>query len=1164
MTAATSEPEAQARQQTLRVVSRTALEVGCALLSLAALVAALRSATVPAALLTSGAALTAGVASWLQIRSADRRAPEPGRRPPSWLAGFQATRSILPVTAACALAVAHPPGQVVAVITMIVAIALVVLEPHLRRLHSARIPVVANLPGVDPVAPLPDTVAAIFWLGLLASVGGTWCAALGLTTWPWLVLVLVAAVPVALLAVAGRRRVADGARLEAQIRKGVADLDPQFIVYTARPDDASYQVSMWLPYLQRSGRRFLIVARDEVPARALAALTDVPVVQRLRLAELDTVITPATRAAFYVNASSGNGAFVRYSQLTHVYLGHGDSDKPPSYNPTHAMFDKIFAAGSAATRRYAAHGVRIAQSKFEVVGRPQVEGVRPADGPVRLVDRPVVLYAPTWRGHVEETRLSSLPLGDQIVSALLRRDVVVVFRPHPFSYDDEAERQAISRIHRLLARDAETTRRPHRWGAAAETELGILDCINASDAMVSDVSSVVSDYLFSGKPFAMVAVSAPLDAFAEDYPIARAAYVLDGSLANLDRTLDLMLGDDPMAGRRVAVKADYLGDFPSEGYADVFIGAVRRLADSPRPEGRGGIDATDEPEPARGLSLRRRLAALLRDAAINAAAGLAVGFAILGHLVPAAAAAVLSVATIAWFRRGVLPQPRRWESLQGSNLPARAVLSAGTAVAAAAGATAGAASRVAVATAALLIALVVLEAATRQALGLRVLRGHRLPGLQLTVTPLLPWGASAVASWVVLGAVWVLTAAGAPAVLMLGLAAALLLVVGEAFVRALVQLFRSVSGEGRLRAVVDAYRPEFAVYFASTVGAAYQVGMWLPYLERLGRPFLIVTRSAAMLRQLEPLTTAPVVHRPTLGSLEDVVVSSMSAAFYVNNAVRNTHFVERRQLTHVWLNHGDSEKPACYNPVHAIYDKIFAAGQAGIDRYARHGVDIPREKFEIVGRPQVEAITKARGPIAQLADKTVLYAPTWRGPFADSRVYSLPLGEQIVSALLSRGVTVIFRAHPFNARFPDAVAMMESLHRMLAADAARTGRRHLWGAAAEQDLSVEQCFNASDAMVADVSAVVSDYLQSDKPFSIVSMGRSPEQLLADAPAAEAAYVLREDLSNLDAVVDELLEADTLASVRRKTRVYYLGDFPPDRYADGFLTAARNVLDAGKP
>ena len=320
-----------------------------------------------------------------------------------------------------------------------------------------------------------------------------------------------------------------------------------------------------------------------------------------------------------------------------------------------------------------------------------------------------------------------------------------------------------------------------------------------------------------------------------------------------------------------------------------------------------------------------------------------------------------------------------------------------------------------------------------------------------------------------------------------------------------------------------------------------------------------------MLRQVaqvcaEQGVDVPVVHRPTLRSLEDVIVPSMTSAFYVNNAVRNTHFIERRELTHVWLNHGDSEKPACYNPVHAIYDLIFAAGQAGIDRYARHGVHIPAEKFLVVGRPQVEQIEPARGPVAEQQPPTVLYAPTWQGPYADSRVFSLPLGEQIVGALLDRGVRVVFRAHPFNYRYAECRAMVAAIGALLDADRERTGRQHLWGPAAESELSVEDCFNLSDAMVADVSAVVSDYLRSEKPFAMVSVGRTPEQLLVDAPAARAAYVLREDLSNLDPVLDELLVTDPKADVRRETRVYYLGDFAPGQDAEGFLAAARDVVD----
>ena len=232
------------------------------------------------------------------------------------------------------------------------------------------------------------------------------------------------------------------------------------------------------------------------------------------------------RAVFYVNASSGNGAMVRYQQLTHVYLGHGDSDKPPSYNPTHAMYDKVFCAGPAAIDRYGVHGVDIPRSKFEIVGRPQVETVRPASGSGGPT---TVLYAPTWRGHVSETLLYSLPQGDTIVRSLLERGLTVIFRPHPFSHDFPEDAAVVRRIDALLAADAAASGRAHLFGAAAETERSIMDCINTSDAMISDVSSVVSDYLFSGKPFALVAVPAPPDEFVRDFPVAAGSYVVDAS-----------------------------------------------------------------------------------------------------------------------------------------------------------------------------------------------------------------------------------------------------------------------------------------------------------------------------------------------------------------------------------------------------------------------------------------------------------------------------------------------------------------------------------------------------------------------------------------------------------------------------------------------------------
>jgi hypothetical protein len=367
----------------------------------------------------------------------------------------------------------------------------------------------------------------------------------------------------------------------------------------------------------------------------------------------------------------------------------------------------------------------------------------------------------------------------------------------------------------------------------------------------------------------------------------------------------------------------------------------------------------------------------------------------------------------------------------------------------------------------------------------------------------------------------------------------------------------------RLGAALAEYRAQFAVYFASDVEATYQLAMWMPYFERIGRRFIVITRTSATVSAIAELTDAPVLLCPTLRSLDATVTPGLTTVFYVNNGLKNTHYIERRELEHIWLNHGDSEKPACFNPVHAIYDRIFAAGQAGIDRYARHGVSISPEKFEIVGRPQVETIEvlppeehRRPSPVAP----TVLYAPTWVGPFADSNVYSLPLGVEIVSALIAHGCTVIFRAHPLNYRSPVAVGYIRAISDLLLADKKSSGRQHVWAGDAEQAMSLEECFNASAAMVADVSAVVSDYLYSEKPFSIVAMGGSSEELVREAPVAVAAYVIQPDLGNIGEVLEEMLGADPLRERRRQTKTYYLGDATPDAYAESFLTAARQHID----
>jgi hypothetical protein len=373
--------------------------------------------------------------------------------------------------------------------------------------------------------------------------------------------------------------------------------------------------------------------------------------------------------------------------------------------------------------------------------------------------------------------------------------------------------------------------------------------------------------------------------------------------------------------------------------------------------------------------------------------------------------------------------------------------------------------------------------------------------------------------------------------------------------------WRSANEKAAIRLALERHRPTFAVHFSAPPGSEYQLTMWLPYLERIGEPFVILLREASTFAAVSTETTAPVLVCGSIESLEEALVPSLKAVFYVNNGVKNAHCVRFSQYTHVQLLHGDSDKAPSFNPVTAMFDKIFVAGQAGIDRYVRNGISIPYEKFSIVGRPQVEGIEQARAEIGTLADKTVLYTPTWVGYYTDSNYSSLPLAEDIVRSLLAAGATVILRHHPYATRNPASAAQLARAQEVLAADGWATGREHLWGPAATNELSAFECMNLSDAMISDVSGVVSDYLYSGKPICVVDAANEGPDFAVSFPLAEAAYVLAADMANMGDVLDDLLLRDPKAGTRRALRNYYLGNFPPGSYADGFVEAARRLLGA---
>ncbi|MFG1703512.1 CDP-glycerol glycerophosphotransferase family protein [Nonomuraea sp. M3C6] len=396
-------------------------------------------------------------------------------------------------------------------------------------------------------------------------------------------------------------------------------------------------------------------------------------------------------------------------------------------------------------------------------------------------------------------------------------------------------------------------------------------------------------------------------------------------------------------------------------------------------------------------------------------------------------------------------------------------------------------------------------------------------------------------------------AIGAGLAILLGAAGALALI---PYVRRATPLTDAAKVLAVVGEQVEAYRPEVILYFSGATAAAYQARMWLPILERIDRRAVVVLRERGMASHLES-TTLPMLCIPSAADLMSFrALSSAKLCLYVANVGRNVHMLRIPTLRSAFLNHGDSDKEASFNPFSRVYDEVWVAGPAGRDRYRRARVGVRDECVHEVGRPQLEGIS-TEGP--GLPYRTVLYAPTWEGWNDDLFHTSLiTMGPRIVRALLDHRppVRVIYKPHPLTGHraksaarahrkivaMIEAVELAESKARHPSSAPGETSEiRHMVVTGPEPHLY--DCFNECDLLISDISSVVADFLASEKPYAVTNVSGLPGQAFHERyPSTEAGVLLGEDLAGL---ADFLDGEDTLARARIKLRSHLFGPEYPD-------------------
>jgi len=371
------------------------------------------------------------------------------------------------------------------------------------------------------------------------------------------------------------------------IQTFIDDYRPEVVLHLSGSKTSAYQVNVWLPTLERLRQRTLIVLRDDELFHALDA-TSLPVICAASGSDLMSLDLSHVRVALFPTNIGNNIHILRLPTLMSAFIGHGDSDKSASAIPYARVYDEIWVAGEAGADRYRRAALGIADDAFVRVGRPQITDVETASQrPPPPV--PTVLYAPTWEGwNSGQAYYSVLAIGDRLVEHVLSMPgrLRLVYRPHPLigardprvrdahlqivrrieaantsgrtdgaytstlsvTLDPEGSAVAEQAAHALVDRSFWEGLDPaaHVVVQPGASDPTLVSCFNESSALVADISSVLSDFVASEKPYAVFnPTHTDADRFVADFPSAAAGTTVMGDGTGIEEFVAVVAGDAP-------------------------------------------------------------------------------------------------------------------------------------------------------------------------------------------------------------------------------------------------------------------------------------------------------------------------------------------------------------------------------------------------------------------------------------------------------------------------------------------------------------------------------------------------------------------------------------------------------------------------------------------
>lgn len=337
--------------------------------------------------------------------------------------------------------------------------------------------------------------------------------------------------------------------------------DIEYVVYYGEKNAVSHY-NMWNPVFAKRPGTYASIFRFSASWWEVNEDPNIYAVSSINQIEPLFRRMPNLKAVFYPANNGVNMQAIRNTDLTHVFLGHGDSNKASSANKCFRLYDEVWVAGQAHRDRFDRVSGDYSSLKFPIVGQPWMRGWYKSLPKYDVEDRNQWGYFPTWRGYYSNTNYSSLDITKGIAAVAqesLGETAAGFLKLHPWS--KPADVKAVSKVVEAHTPPQPTETIDENGEAVPVPEVGLFlpdQAIQLRDILkkplrfvVCDISAAVTECLFINVPIFLYYPQPPA-LVADDFEEQNAFCYLYRNVDELKALLKRVIvdGDDYLAEER--------------------------------------------------------------------------------------------------------------------------------------------------------------------------------------------------------------------------------------------------------------------------------------------------------------------------------------------------------------------------------------------------------------------------------------------------------------------------------------------------------------------------------------------------------------------------------------------------------------------------------------